>query len=171
MLPTFDWKSLYVSVFIEEFGVAMSKHVWEGYMSVCLSVCLSRSDLVDSPFCHAITWANNFLPCVVYLLYAEKLAECCWKGFQVDTIGRFLACLAFVWRQFTSTVVIAQLHWYLINPRNDLISEASGAGLLMSPRYIYIFLLLLFFVRFRNCFCSCVGVRVHIFSYALARAG
>ncbi len=28
-----------------------------------------------------------------------------------------------------------------------------------------------FFVRSRNCFCSCVGVCVHIFSYALARAG
>ncbi len=30
---------------------------------------------------------------------------------------------------------------------------------------------IIIFVRSRNCFCSWVGVRVHIFSYALARAG
>ncbi len=54
-----------------------------------------------------------------------------------------------------------------------IFSEASGADSLMSPIYIYFcnFFLFLSFCWSRNCFCSCVGVRVHIFSYALARAG
>ncbi len=55
--------------------------------------------------------------------------------------------------------------------REIKVSQLTPINIIQRSRLSNEFAIYIYIFRSRNCFCSCVGVRVHLFSYTLARAG